>query len=39
MINLFNLPEKTIIEDTNLYDNIWFQSNYTKEYKGINGIG
>jgi endonuclease/exonuclease/phosphatase family metal-dependent hydrolase len=32
MINLFNLPEKSMIWDTNLYDNIWFQSAYASEY-------
>ena len=38
MINLFNLPDKTIIFDSNLYDNIWFQSKYVKEYTGVSGI-
>lgn len=38
MAFLFDLPQKTIIEDTNLYDNIWFQSDYVREYNGTNGI-
>ncbi len=38
MINLFNLPQKTVIYDSSLYDNIWFQSKYLKEYTGICGI-
>ncbi len=38
MKNLFDLPEKSIIFDTNLYDNIWFQTKYVKEWTGIKGI-
>jgi endonuclease/exonuclease/phosphatase family metal-dependent hydrolase len=38
MTNLFNLPQKSVIFDSNLYDNIWFQSNNVKSYTGINGI-
>ena len=38
MTNLFNLPQKTVIFDSNLYDNIWFQSDYVKEYNGKKDI-
>ncbi len=38
MINLFSLPQKTVIYDSSLYDNIWFQSKYLKEYTGNCGI-
>jgi endonuclease/exonuclease/phosphatase family metal-dependent hydrolase len=38
MVNLFDLPQKTVIFDSNLYDNIWFQSKYVKEYNGQKGI-
>lgn len=38
MINLFSLPQKTVIYDSSLYDNIWFQSKYLKEYTGNSGI-
>ena len=32
MIHVLRLPLKSVIHDSNLYDNIWFQSNYVKEY-------
>lgn len=35
---LIKPPLKTTITDTSLYDNFWFQSNYTKEYSGKSGI-
>jgi len=35
---LFNLPQKSSIFDSSLYDNIWFQSNYLTEYSGECGI-
>jgi endonuclease/exonuclease/phosphatase family metal-dependent hydrolase len=38
MTNLFNLPLKSIIFDTNLYDNIWFQADNLKEFTGYKGI-
>lgn len=38
MINLFQLPEKSMIWDSNLYDNIWFQSHYVREYTLDRGI-
>lgn len=38
MVNLFNLPHKSIIYDSNLFDNIFFQSAYLKEYTGNCGI-
>ena len=38
MISLFDLPLKSHVEDTSLYDNIWFQSDHTREYKDISGI-
>lgn len=38
MTHLFNLPEKSMIWDSNLYDNIWFQSSYTKEFTLDRGI-
>lgn len=38
MINLFNPPEKSMISDSDLYDNIWFQSAYTKEFTLDRGI-
>ncbi|MGB9595448.1 MAG: hypothetical protein ACPL7B_04125, partial [Candidatus Poribacteria bacterium] len=38
MKNLFDLPQKSVIFDTNLYDNIWFQMDYVKEWTGIKGI-
>lgn len=39
MTQLFSLPDKSMVWDTHLYDNILFQSCYTTEYsldKGIN---
>lgn len=38
MVHLFDLPEKSMIWDTHLYDNIWFQSCYTREYNLNRGI-
>ncbi len=38
MTHLINPPSKTTITDTNLYDNFWFQSKYTKGYAGKLGI-
>jgi endonuclease/exonuclease/phosphatase family metal-dependent hydrolase len=38
MVNLFNLPTKSMILDTNLYDNILFQTSYVKEYTLDKGI-
>lgn len=38
MIHLFNLPEKSMIWDTHLYDNTLFQSNYVREYTLDCGI-
>lgn len=38
MIHLFDLPEKSMIWDTHLYDNILFQSNYVSEYNLDKGI-
>lgn len=38
MKNLFDLPQKSVIFDTNLYDNIWFQMDHVKEWTGIKGI-
>ena len=38
MVNVFNLPDKSHIMDTSLYDNIFFQSNYLIEYTGESGI-
>lgn len=38
MKNLFDLPDKTVIFDSNLYDNMWFQTKYVKEYSGKKGI-
>lgn len=38
MTHLISPPAKTTITDTSLYDNFWFQSNYTKEYTGNHGI-
>lgn len=31
-------PAKTIISDTNLYDNFWFQKKFVQEYTGISGV-
>jgi len=38
MIPLFHLPLKSHIRDSSLYDNIWFQSDYLSEYRGVSGI-
>jgi len=38
MTNLFNPPQKSVIYDSNLYDNIWFQTKYVKAYTGQKGI-
>jgi len=38
MKNLFDLPQKSVIFDTNLYDNIWFQMDHVKEWTGFKGI-
>jgi endonuclease/exonuclease/phosphatase family metal-dependent hydrolase len=38
MISVFDLPQKSHIKDTSLYDNIWFQSDHLSEYKGTSGI-
>ena len=38
MTNLFNLPQKSVIFDSNLYDNIWFQKDNVKEFIGDKGI-
>jgi endonuclease/exonuclease/phosphatase family metal-dependent hydrolase len=34
MTFLIMSPKKTTISDTSLYDNFWFQENYTKEFTG-----
>lgn len=38
MVHLFNLPEKSMILDTNLYDNMLFQSQYVRECTLDRGI-
>ncbi len=38
MTCLFTLPQKSHIKDSSLYDNIWFQADYLREYTGISGI-
>ena len=38
MAHLFNVPQKSHIRDTSLYDNIFFQSSYVTEYTGNSGI-
>ena len=38
MRHLFQLPQKSHIKDTSLYDNIFFQTNYVTEYTGNSGI-
>lgn len=35
---LFQEPEKTMIGDTNLYDNIWFESKFVREFRKEKGI-
>ena len=38
MTQLFQLPQKSHIRDSSLYDNIFFQKNYVTEYLGSSGI-
>lgn len=38
MTHLFQLPEKSHIKDSSLYDNIFFQSSYVIEYANNKGI-
>ncbi|MCD4781796.1 MAG: endonuclease/exonuclease/phosphatase family protein [Candidatus Omnitrophica bacterium] len=38
MTYLIRPPAKTTVTDTSLYDNIWFQRQYVKEYTGKSGI-
>ncbi|MCZ6677848.1 MAG: hypothetical protein O7E52_11425 [Candidatus Poribacteria bacterium] len=38
MTCLFNLPQKSHIKDTSLYDNIWIQTDSVTEYTGRIGI-
>ena len=38
MTRLFELPQKSHIRDSSLYDNIFFQSDYVTEYLGSSGI-
>ena len=38
MISLFNLPQKSHIRDTSLYDNVWFAASHVTEYTGESGI-
>ena len=38
MIRLFELPQKSHIRDSSLYDNIFFQEDHVKEYLDISGI-
>ncbi len=38
MKHLFQLPEKSHIRDTSLYDNIFFQTRHVTEYTGESGI-
>ena len=38
MKHLFQLPQKSHIKDTSLYDNIFFQTKYVAEYTGDRGI-
>ena len=38
MVYLFAEPERTMIGDTNLYDNIWFQKNFVQEFMNQKGI-
>ena len=38
MGHLFQLPQKSHIKDTSLYDNIFFQTNHVTEYTGDSGI-
>ena len=38
MTQLFQLPQKSHIKDTSLYDNIFFQTDHLTEYTGDSGI-
>ena len=38
MTRLFDLPQKSHIRDSSLYDNIFFQTDFVTEYLGISGI-
>ena len=38
MTRLFQLPQKSHIRDSSLYDNIFFQTDYVTEYLGRSGI-
>ena len=38
MTRLFQLPQKSHIRDSSLYDNIFFQKNHVTEYLGRSGI-
>lgn len=38
MVFLLDNPLRTTISDTSLYDNIWFQKDYVREYSGRAGI-
>ena len=38
MTYLFELPQKSHIRDSSLYDNIFFQTDFVKEYLGRSGI-
>ena len=38
MTQLFQLPQKSHIRDSSLYDNIFFQTRYVTEYLGSSGI-
>ena len=38
MVRLFELPQKSHVRDSSLYDNIFFQSDYVTEYLGTSGI-
>ena len=38
MTQLFQLPQKSHIKDTSLYDNIFFQTHHLTEYTGDSGI-
>ena len=38
MRHLFQLPQKSHIKDTSLYDNIFFQTHHVTEYTGESGI-
>ena len=38
MTHLFDMSQKSLIWDSNLYDNIFFQTDYVTEYTGESGI-